>query len=88
MPSNITRAVSERRQKLERLKRHQQRREQLFRQTSERSDVCLDAGDLIDWLIDEWPDAPRFASTLVDRLVAGDTDLERALNAMRQEIRA
>ena len=74
-----------RREKLEALKRHQQRRAQLFKKAAT---AALDAGDLIDWLIDEWPDAPAFASTLVDRLAVGDSDLERALNAMRQEIRA
>jgi len=35
--------------------------------------------DLIDRLIERFPTCPKFASTLVDRLLKGDEDLMRAL---------
>ena len=35
--------------------------------------------DLIDLIIDKWPDAPLFASMLVDKLMAGDEQLQAAL---------
>ena len=35
--------------------------------------------DLIDQIIIRWPEAPRFASLLVDRLMAGQEGLEEAL---------
>ena len=35
--------------------------------------------ELIDLIIDKWPDAPLFASMLVDKLMAGDEQLQAAL---------
>ena len=35
--------------------------------------------DLIDLIIDRWPAAPLFASMLVDKLMAGDEQLQAAL---------
>ena len=80
MHYRIAKSACKRREKLQALKRHQQRRQQLV---SKVASARLDAGDLIDWLIDHWPDAPAFASLLVDRLLLGDPDLERTLNALR-----
>ena len=39
--------------------------------------------DLIDLIINRWPEAPLFASMLVDKLMAGDEELQAAL---RQEL--
>ena len=36
--------------------------------------------DLIDLIINRWPDCPLFASMLVDKLMAGDEELQAALN--------
>ena len=35
--------------------------------------------DLVDLIIEKYPDCPQFASMLVDRLVAGDEALAEAL---------
>jgi len=35
--------------------------------------------DLVELIINKWPDCPQFASLLVDRLMQGDEDLQRAL---------
>ena len=35
--------------------------------------------ELIDLIIDRWPDCPLFASMLVDKLMAGDAELQAAL---------
>ena len=35
--------------------------------------------DLIDLIINRWPEAPLFASMLVDKLLAGDEELQAAL---------
>ena len=35
--------------------------------------------DLIEAVIERWPTCPQFASLLVDRLMKGDEDLQRAL---------
>ena len=35
--------------------------------------------DLVELIINKWPDCPQFASLLVDRLMKGDEDLQRAL---------
>ena len=58
-------AVS-RRQKLEAFRRLQKRRQKLIEQVAA---APQDAGDLIDLLIDSFPDAPGFVSILVDRLM-------------------
>ena len=58
-------AAAMRREKLEALKRHQRRRELLFK-TAGHAD--LHPGDLIDQIQAWWPDCPRWASYLCDRL--------------------
>ena len=35
--------------------------------------------DLVELIINKWPDCPGFASTLVDRLMKGDEELQAAL---------
>ena len=37
--------------------------------------------DLTEAIIQRWPDCPRFASPLVDRLMAGDEALQQALRS-------
>ena len=39
------------------------------------------SADLIDLIIEKYPDCPQFASMLVDRLMAGDEALAEALQA-------
>ena len=40
--------------------------------------------DLVELIINKWPECPQFASLLVDRLMQGDEDLQAAL---REELR-
>jgi len=57
-------AANKRRDKIEALKRHQQRRQQLFQSAA----PGAHPGDLIDQIQAWWPDCPAWASSLVDRL--------------------
>ena len=59
-------AANKRREKLEAFRRLQKRRQNLIEQVAA---APQDAGDLIDLLIDAFPDAPGFASIMVDRLM-------------------
>ena len=65
---DTSRAVSQK-QALRQVVEAQIKRQQHFLQTA----------DLIDRIIERYPDCPRFASTMVDRLLAGDESLAAAL---------
>ncbi len=47
-------------------------------------EAAADTAELVDKIIDRWPDCPQFVSHLVDRLMAADDRLSRAI---RQEVR-
>ena len=66
MVNSMRSAAIKRREKLEAFRRLQQRRQKLIEQVAA---APQDAGDLIDLLIDSFPDAPGFASIMVDRLL-------------------
>lgn len=67
---DTSRAVSQK-QALRQVVEAQIKRQQHFLQTA----------DLIDLIIERYPDCPRFASTMVDRLLAGDESLAAALRS-------
>lgn len=62
-------AANKRREKLQSLSAHQQRRQNLIQQLAARQEPA----ELIDILITTFPDCPPFASYAVDRLLSDPT---------------